>query len=338
MTPIRIGFVGFDGVTASHLTGPADAFAAAGLSDGFGNRLACYEIFLIGVSARSFRAESGMIFQAQEILRRAPTFDTIVIPGGSGLRAPSLNGEVSAWILQRASETRRIAAVCTGIYGLLSTGLLDGREITTHWRVAGDVARRAPSLRVNHKRLFVRDGKFYTSTGLTAGIDLAIALIEEDYGKHVSLAAAQEMVTPIIRRTVEKSPNESPVFDSQPIDRFADLVAWIVRNLHEDLSVEILARRACMCPRHFSRAFKSVFGNSPSDFVENLRLNEARRRLSTRRKTLQSVAISVGFRNADAFHRAYERRFGIRPSRMATLDVAEEIQDQSAAAKLAVAN
>lgn len=315
MSPKRIGFVGFDRVTASHLTGPADAFAAAALDDGFGNRIACYEVCTIGLNREPFHSESGMTFQPQFTLRTAPPLDTIVIPGGRGLRAAQVSQPIADWILKHFADTRRVASICTGIYGLAPTGLLDGRQVTTHWRVATDVARRFPKLRVDYKRLVVKDGPFYTSTGLTAGIDLSLALIEEDYGRHVAIAAAQELVTPLQRRDAEKASSEISIRDSQPTDRFAELVAWIMRHLDADLSVETLARRACISERHFSRAFKSVLGTSPADFVENLRLNEARRRLSTRQKTLHSVAESVGFKNADAFHRAFEKRFGTRPLR-----------------------
>lgn len=315
MTPKRIGFLGFNHVIASHLTGPADAFTAAALDDGFGNRLPCYEVCTIGLNADPFSSESGMIFQTQKTLRTAPPLDTIVIPGGPGLRSAEVSQTISDWILKRFATTRRIASICTGIYGLAPTGLLDGRQVTTHWRVATDVARRFPKLRVDYKRLVVKDGPFYTSTGLTAGIDLSLALIEEDYGRQVAIAAAQELVTPLVKRELGDGICEPSSYDSQPTDRFGELVAWIIRNLNADLSVEILARRACISQRHFSRSFKSVFGTSPSEFVENLRLNEARRRLSTRQKTLKSVATSVGFKNADAFHRAFEKRFGTRPRR-----------------------
>jgi transcriptional regulator GlxA family with amidase domain len=323
VSPKRIGFVGFDGVTASHLTGPADAFAASALDDGFGNRIACYELCTIGLTRQPFHSESGMTFQPQYTLRNAPPLDGIVIHGGRGLRAPGVSETIADWILKHVANTHRIASICTGIYGLAPTGLLDGRQVTTHWRVATDVARRFPKLRVDYKRLVIKDGPFYTSTGLTAGIDLSLALIEEDYGRHVAHGAAQELVTPLHRRETEEAASNGSVYNSEPSDRFAELVAWIMRHLDADLSVETLARRACISERHFSRAFKSVFGTSPSEFVENLRLNEARRRLSTRRKTLHSVAASVGFKNANAFHRAFEKRFGMRPSRYANGAVSE---------------
>src|SRR5437870_5843681 len=158
---------------------------------------------------------------------------------------------------------RRIAAICTGIYGLASTGLLDGREVTTHWRFANDVARRFPKLRLDHKRPLVKDGPFYTSSSLTAAIDLSLDLIEEDYGRHIALSAAQELGTPLTHRNGQHEFWKPCIFDSQPTDRFAELVAWIMRNLNGDLSVNALARRACMSPSHFNRAFKSLFGSAP---------------------------------------------------------------------------
>jgi transcriptional regulator GlxA family with amidase domain len=312
MNPKRIGFLGFEGVTASHLVVPADTFVTAALDDGYGNRIPCYQICTIGLSPDAFRAESAMILKPDETIQTAPELDTILVPGGEGLRQAAINEKISDWILGRANRVRRIAAICTGIYGLAPTGLLDGREVTTHWRFASDVARRFPKLRVDHRRPLVKDGAFYTSSGLNAAIDLSLALIEEDYGRRVALVAAQELVTSL-NRNGEKEFSRPLQFDSQPTHRFAELVAWIVRNLHEDLSVDTLARKACMSPSHFNRAFKSVFGSPPAEFVENLRLNEAKRRLSVPKRTLDTIAASVGFSDLDAFRRTFERRFGAKP-------------------------
>ena len=309
MEPKRIGILGFEQVNALHLVGPAEAFRAAALDNGYGGRIPCYDVCTVGVGSDRFHAESGFEFHAQADLANAPEFDTVIVAGGSGIQKAS--EQISVHLLRSISETRRIGTVCTGLYGLAPTGLIDDREVTIHWRFATDVARRFPRLRVNHKRPVVQDGPFYTSSGLSAGINLALAMIREDYGPHVAQAVERELVvspmeTDQIGASVESRPNE----------RFADLVPWIVRNLQENLSVEILASRACMCPSHFSKAFKSVFGQPPKVFVENLRLNEARRRLSKRQKTLQSVAASVGFRDSDAFQRAFTRKFGARPSRV----------------------
>src|SRR6266487_2377810 len=313
MTPKRIGFVGFDGVTASHFVGPADTFSAAALDDGYSNRIPCYQIHVIGLSPACCRAESGMIFTPEETFEAVSEWDTIVVPGGKGLRKPEVCERIAEWVLMNANRTRRIAAIGTGIYGLAPTGLLDGREVTTHWRYARDVMRRFPKLRVAPRRPLVKDGAFYTSSGPGAVVDLSLALIEEDYGPHVALAAAQEFVTSSVNGNGQEKLPKLCVFDSQPADRFAELVPWIMRNLHEELSVNALARRVCMSPGHFNRAFKSVFGNTPAEFVERLRVNEAKRRLSVPKRTVDTIAASVGFSDAQAFRRAFKRRFGAKP-------------------------
>jgi transcriptional regulator GlxA family with amidase domain len=310
----RIALVGFDGVTALHLVGPADAFSAAALDDGYGGRIPCYEVWTIAVERELFEAESGLSFTAQATLQTAPDFDTIIVAGGSGIQRSGIADRIAEWLLVRSRETRRIGAVCGGIYGVAPTGLLDGREVTTHWRLAGDVARRFPRLKVGHKRALVQDGPCYTSTGLSAGVNLSLALIRDDYGPHVAQVVAREMHLHETKMELEDLPLRMTPFETQPMDRFAELVAYIMRNLHADLSVEVLARRACMCQDHFSKAFKSVLGEPPSTFVENLRLNEAQRRLTKRQKTVQSVAASVGFANPAAFQRAFQRKFGSRPS------------------------
>jgi transcriptional regulator GlxA family with amidase domain len=309
----RIGFVGFDGVTAVHLVAPVDIFAAATLHSGYGDRIPCYQTCIIGFSSEPFRAESGMVFRPHETLRIRHELDTIVVPGGKGLRDGETSDRISDWVLSQTNHCRRIAAISTGIYGLAPTGLLDGREVTTHWRFSNDVARRFPKLRVDHKRPLVKDGAFYTSNSLSAAIDLSLSLIEEDYGLHVALAVAEELGMPVIHPNGTDMLARPLKFDSQPTDRFAELVPWIIRNLNEDLSVSNLARRACMSPSHFGRAFKSIIGSTPADFVETLRMNEVRRRLSVPKRTLDAVAASVGFTDGQAFRRAFERRFGAKP-------------------------
>ncbi len=312
--PIRIGLVGFDGVTALHLVGPADAFVAAALDDGYGNRIPCYEVHTIGVFSDRFRAEGGLMFEARATLSAAPILDTIVIAGGRGIRRPEVSDKVAAWILKRVNDTRRIGAVCTGIYGVAPTGLLNGREVTTHWRFARDLAVRFPRLKIDHRKSFVQDGPYYTTTGLNGGVNLSLAMIQEDYGPHVAQSVEQELALCLTKEDQEQLILDHAPLDNHPIDRFSDLIAWVIRNLHADLSVGVLARRACMCPNHFSKVFKSFFGEPPSDFVQNLRLNEARRRLSKRQKTLRTVSESVGFASSAAFQRAFERKFGSRPN------------------------
>jgi transcriptional regulator GlxA family with amidase domain len=275
MTPLRIGFVGYEQANALDLAGPTEAFASAFREDGKGKRERCYEIAIIGLTKRPFVTESGLVFVPATTLAAAPKLDTVIVPGGCGLRRPEVNRKVADWILQRAKSTRRVASVCTGIYGLAATGLLDGRNVTTHWRFAADVARQFPALKMKPNALFVKDGPFYTAAGVTAGIDLALALIE----------------------------------------RFAELVTWMTNNPTAAMSVEDLARRASLSPRQFFRRFKEHFGSSPAAFVETLRLNEARRRLTAGEPSIDTVAESVGFNGVDSFRRAFARRFRVTPSK-----------------------
>jgi transcriptional regulator GlxA family with amidase domain len=313
MNPKRIGFLGFGGVAASELTRAADVLAAATLDGGYGNRISCYQVCTIGFTSECFHAESGIAFWPERTLETVSKLDTIVIPGGDGLRQSSISERIADWILARAKETRRVAAIGGGIYGVAPTGLLDGREVTTHWRYANDVARCFPNLRVDPRRHLVKDGAFYTSSGASAAIDLSLTLIEQDYGRQVALAAAQEFVMPSANGNGQHKLPSPLVFDSQPADRFAELIPWIMHHLHEDLSVNSLARRACMSPSHFNRAFKSLFGNTPAEFVETLRVNEAKRRLAVPKRTLDTIAASVGFSDAQTFRRAFERRLGAKP-------------------------
>jgi transcriptional regulator GlxA family with amidase domain len=259
-------------------------------------------------------AESGVVFLPQKTLFTAPALDTLIIPGGSGLRKTQTNATVSAWLRSRAGRIRRVATVCTGIYGLAPTGLLDGRHVTTHWRFARDVEKHFPNLKVDPNALFLKDGCFYTSAGITAGIDLSLALIEEDYGPSVALTVARELVVYLKRSGGQEQYSEPLQFQVQSTDRFADLAAWMLGHLDQDLSVEALAERTRLCPRHFSRRFKDAFGSTPAAFIENLRLDAARRRLGIPNINIESVASSVGFNSADAFRRAFERRFDITPS------------------------
>jgi transcriptional regulator GlxA family with amidase domain len=310
----RIGLLGFDGVMALDLVGPIDAFSSAVIEGAGGAIKPCYETLVIGLTAKPFVSESGVVFQPHATLKDAPLLDTLVIPGGRGLRVPKTQAAVAEWVQPRAGKFRRIATVCTGIYGLAPTGLLDGRTVTTHWRFARDLGQRFPKLNIDANALFCKDGPFYTGAGITSGIDLSLALIEEDYGPSVALAVARELVVYVKRSGGQKQYSEPLKFQTRAKDRFGDLAAWMHGHLEQDLSVETLAQRARLCPRHFSRRFKDVFGAPPARFVEDLRLGAARDRLCRADQSIEAVARSVGFASPDAFRRAFERRFGINPS------------------------
>jgi transcriptional regulator GlxA family with amidase domain len=311
--PIKIGVLGFDGVAALDIIGPLEAFSTATIDDGNAHKR-CYQTSIIALTARSFVSESGVVFKPHLSFSDRHEIDTLIIPGGSGLRKAPINARVASWIANHAGRVRRIASVCTGIYALAPTGLLDGRHVTTHWRFTQDVARRFPKLKVDTNALFRKDDKFYTSAGVTAGIDLALALIEEDHGTRVALTVARELVVYLKRPGGQAQYSEPLQFQTETADSFGDLTAWMRGHLQDDLSVQALAHRACLCARHFNRRFKREFRQTPAAFVEDLRLNEARRKLGARGATIENIAASVGFRSADVFRRAFARRFDVPPS------------------------
>jgi len=313
MKPRRVAFIGYDDVNAFDLVGSTEVFVSALVETGAGLRPG-YTVSVLGAGGRPFRTESGLVMKPHQRLDQEVEIDTLMVPGGRGLRSPKTNARVVKWISNHAPRIRRIASVCTGIYGLAPTGLLDGRRVTTHWRFVRDVAATFPNLRVEPNALYVKDGDFYTSAGVTAGIDLALAMVEEDYGAEVALRAAREMVVYLKRSGGQEQYSEPLRFQVEATDPIAALGVWIRGHLKHDLSVEALSRRASLCPRQFSRRFQRAFRQTPAAFVEDLRLGEARQRLATTRTPIESVAASVGFSSADSFRRAFERRFGLPPT------------------------
>jgi transcriptional regulator GlxA family with amidase domain len=254
-----------------------------------------------------------MVMSADVSFADAPALDTIVVPGGAGLRKPEVADAVVAFLKQRERRTRRIVSVCTGFYALAQAGFLDGRRATTHWQFAEAFSQKFPDVNIEPDAIYIRDGKFYTSAGVTAGIDLSLALISDDLGRSVALRVARELVVYLKRSGGQTQFSEPLKFQSKAGSEFSDLAAWMLRNLHKDLSVQILSERAKLGPRHFSRKFKRAFGQTPAEYVEILRLDEARRRLAQPGRSIKGIGESLGYSSGDAFRRAFERHFGIGP-------------------------
>ena len=309
----RVGLFAFDGITALDLVGPAEAFGAA-RQGAAGAQQPAYEVVVLGLSRKGCVSESGVRLAPDCLLERAPPLDTLIVPGGCGLREPRVNARITAFLRRRARRIRRVAAVCTGIYGVAPSGLLDGRRVTTHWAFARDVGERFPKLALAENELFIKDGRFYTAAGVTSGIDLALSLIEEDLGPTQALAVARELVVYVKRQGGQEQFSEPLRFQLAARDRLGDLVALVSSELTADLSVPALAKRLGLSPRQLTRRCRQELGEAPAALVQRLRLDEARRRLLEPRAGLELVASAVGFRSADAFRRAFEHRFGINPS------------------------
>jgi transcriptional regulator GlxA family with amidase domain len=309
----RIGILVFDGITALDLVGPADAFGSAQCGPESAPQPA-YEVVVLGIATRPCVAESGVRLTPDCRLEDAPALDTLIVPGGCGLREPRTNAKITSFIEQRARRVRRIAAVCTGIYGLAPTGLLDGRRVTTHWNFTADVARKFPKLRVANDELFIKDGRFYTAAGVTSGIDLSLSLIEEDLGPARALAVARELVVYMKRQGGQQQFSEPLRFQLAARDRLHDLSEYVNAHLAGDLSVPVLAKKLGMSARQLTRECQRELGEAPAALVQRLRLDDARRRLLEPRATVDLVSSAVGFGSADGFRRAFEQRFGLNPS------------------------
>lgn len=307
--PVRIALLAFDGVQTLDLCGPLDAFGAAN-----DHRPGSYAVVVASLDGAPLESSTGLKIRPDAALADIGRVDTLLLPGGEGLRRAGVGAAVADAVRRRVPRTRRIVSICTGIYGLAPAGLLDGRRATTHWRHAADVARRFPAIRLEPDALFIKDGAYYTSAGVTAAIDLALALIEEDCGTKTALAVARELVVYVKRSGGQAQYSEPLRFQSRADDRFAGLAAWMASHLADDLAVEVLAARVRLSPRQFSRRFGQLFGQSPAQLVESLRLDAARERLTGSRAAIDAIAASVGFASSDAFRRAFGRRFGLAPS------------------------
>lgn len=305
--------MGYDDVQGLDLNGPLDVFSTA-------NQIAArttpvYQTLVLGLKRGPFRAESGLRMLPQTTLDHAPSLDTVIIPGGRGLRVhASTRLKLGSWLAQNAPRVRRIASVCTGIHALAESRLIDGRRATTHWRYASEAASRFPNVQLEPDAIYIKDGKFYTSAGITAGIDLALALVEEDLGNTIALSVARELVVYLKRSGGQMQYSEPLRQQTRAGADFAEVVTWMLDNLDGDLSIETLAERMNLSARHFNRKFRSAFGKTPAEFVEALRLDEARWMLANNEVPIEEVATCVGYSGGDVFRRAFERRFGVVPS------------------------
>ena len=304
----RVVLVAFDGLQSLDLIGPNEVFSAASrLSPG------AYTVEIVA-PARAFTSWSGVRFEAHKTLAGCRgAIDTLIVAGGEGVREAQEDERLISFLSRAATRSRRVASVCTGAFLLARAGLLDGREATTHWSECHDLARLYPQVRVQNDPIFVRSGNVYTSAGVTAGIDLALALVEEDLGPKLARDVARWLVL-FLRRPGGQS-QFSAALAGQPAERepLRELQAWMVDHLDEDLSVSALAVRAYMSPRNFARAFKREVGMTPAAYVETLRVERARALLETGGENVEQVAVRCGFGTVETMRRVFRKRLGVSP-------------------------
>jgi transcriptional regulator GlxA family with amidase domain len=279
-------------------------------------RKAPYNVVLVSTThSRSITTNCGIALTGAATFRtlRGP-IDTLLVAGGSGLENAVRDEELLLWLRKTAQRVRRIGSICTGAFLLASSGLLDGKRATTHWKWATELAHEYKRITVDPDPIYIRDGNTYTSAGITAGMDLALALVEEDLGSPMALKVARELVL-YLRRAGGQS-QFSTALSLQASDRkqIEEIRSWALDNLKQDLPVEKLAAKAGMSPRNFARVFVKDTGTTPARFVERLRVEAARRRLEESQDKLEKVANDCGFGSIQSLRRSFLRALRVPPN------------------------
>ena len=312
----RVVMLAFPDVQILDVTGPLEVFHIASQAlERTRPERPRYETEIVAPAAGPVHTSGGIEIVAHRALRSVHgEIDTLMVAGGQGTRTIVTNDEVVGWLRRTAPRARRVASVCTGTLLLAEAGLLDGRRVTTHWGFAGELARRYPGTHVDPDPVYVRDGNIWSSAGVTAGMDLALALVEQDHGRDLALLVARWLVL-FLRRPGGQSQFSAQlaqqVADREPI---RDVQAWIQDHPADDLSVERLAERAAMSPRNFARVFTREVGLTPARFVERARVEAARHRLEESRSSVEEIASGCGFGSPETMRRAFLRNVRVSPA------------------------
>ncbi|NMM45810.1 GlxA family transcriptional regulator [Rhodospirillaceae bacterium KN72] len=305
-----IAFIVFSDFQILDLTGPLETFSIANCFGGD------YETVMLSTEAGLIQSSNGLsVGPARALADIDPgRFDTILTVGGRGTFNQRGNTALTAWLARAAGRTRRIGSVCTGAFLLAEAGLLAGRRATTHWESAERLARDFPDISVVPDAIFQEDTGIWTSAGVTAGMDMALALIETDHGRDTALATARELVLFLKRPGGQSQFSAELMAQQQAPSRFTELQRWIFDNLNDRLTVENLADRAGMSRRSFQRHFTESFGMTPARFVERARIDAARRDLEAGDGSLDRIAVARGFGDAEHMRRAFLRILHLSPA------------------------
>src|SRR4051812_41951818 len=301
----RVVIAAFPDCMSLDVVGPAEVFATAG----------AYEVQIVAPDPEPFFMSNGMQVVPHAAMGDAGgRIDTLVIAGGEGTRRMATDPRVIEWVQSAAKRSRRVTSVCSGAFVLGAAGLLDGRRATTHWQWCDTLASLYPEVEVERDAIFVVDGSVYTSAGVTAGMDLALALVEEDLGAQVAREVAQQLVV-FLRRPGGQSQFSAqiatPAAEREPI---REVQGWIAANPAANLSVPALAERATMSPRNFARAFRAETGMTPGAYVESVRVEQARIALEGSDAQVEQIAGHCGFGTVETMRRAFHRRLGVGPA------------------------
>jgi transcriptional regulator GlxA family with amidase domain len=318
MATRRIVIVGAPGTQILDLVGPFQIFTRAAelFAKENGSRTPIYQVEVVSTArGRPIVTNCGLGLTAHRTYRRCTgKADTLLVAGGNDIECGKIGPDAVRWLKDMARQARRVGSVCTGALLLAEAGLLDGKKATTHWKYCEMLARRYPDIHVNPDPIFVRDGNVYTSAGVTAGMDLSLALVEEDHGSRLALEVARDFVLYLRRPGGQAQFSTALSMQSTNPGAFQDLVPWVLDNLSKELTVSALADHASMSPRNFARVFRREMQTTPASFVERLRVDAARRRLEESRHGLKAIATECGFKSASSMRSAFQRLLGAPPS------------------------
>jgi transcriptional regulator GlxA family with amidase domain len=315
--PRHVAILAYPGVALLDAVGPLEVFAAANLvvAERSPRCAKPYQVEIWSEHVGAIDGSSGVSLNATRSIATAAPFelDTLIVAGSPGINNPASRPCVD-WLRQSTGGIRRVGGICTGVFLLAEAGLLDGCRAVTHWAFCDELARRYPTIKVDPDPIFLRDGRFYTTAGMTAGMDLALALVQDDLGRDVALATARLLVLFLKRPGGQSQFSAHLAAQLDGDGPIAELQRWILDHLDTDLTVEALAERVHMSPRNFVRNFEREAGAPPGVFVEGARLDAARRALEDSEDQLETIAKQCGFTSAEILRRLFQRRLGVSPT------------------------
>jgi transcriptional regulator GlxA family with amidase domain len=308
----RIEVLAFPDVQMLDVAGPIQVFTAANERATSPHGRLPYETRVIAPGGATIRATSGLAFMTEPLPDPAEPLDTLIVAGGGGVMRAAGDASLVAWVKRRAGAARRTASVCTGAFLLAATGLLDHRRAATHWEYCDELGLRHPAVIVEPDPIFVRDGPVWSSAGVTAGIDLSLALVEEDLGRALALSVARHLVM-FLKRPGGQAQFSAALSLQSADDHFAELHGWLAEHLAEDLTLSRLAAQAGMSERTFLRRYREATGLTPSRAVERLRVEAARQLLADTRMPAKRIAARCGFGSEETMRRGFARLQGVSP-------------------------
>lgn len=313
----RVVMLGYPEAQILDITGPLEVFSRTSrwLLDHEYVRNPAYEVELVGIESGPLRTSSGLELVAQRGFREVADCDTLLVAGGVGYRAAGENADLLAWLRERSAVVPRFGSICTGAIILARAGLLDHQSATTHWAYLEELARTGHDVSVDADAIYVRNDRLYTSAGVTAGMDMALSMVEEDWGQVVALAVARQLVMYLKRPGGQSQFSNHLKAQNLESNRLQKLQLWILDHLEEDLSIPALSRRVAMSERTFARRFVDEAGVTPAKFVEHARLQAARRKLEESLLPVETIAARCGFGSTETLRRAFQREVGVAPSR-----------------------